>query len=108
MKRQLVQGLVAMCVLGVVLTAQGAGVYTEPGVTVISVKSNQYGSCFLRYRYGPGSVTAGASWSCNSAYGVNMLNLAQMAFLTRNSVNLMLEGTGDDYKPLYAIEFNEK
>lgn len=106
MKRQLFQGLVAMCAFGDALSVQ-AGTYTEPKVTVISVKSNQYGGCFLRYRYGPGSVTAGASWTCNSAYGVNMLNLAQMAFLTRNSVNLMLEGTGDDYKPLYAIEFNE-
>jgi len=107
MKRQLVQGLVAMCVLGVVLTAQAAGPYTEPKVTVISLKSDQYGSCFLRYRYGPGSITAGATWTCNSAYGVNMMNLAQMAFLTRNSVNLTLLGNGADYKPLYGIEFNE-
>ena len=105
MKRQLIQSLVVMCALSVALTAQ-AGIYTQSNVTVISVKSNVYGTCFLRYRYADGSNTAGATWTCNSAYGVNMLNLAEMAFLTRNSVNLMLDGTSGDYKSLYAVEFN--
>lgn len=105
MKSQLIQGLVAMCALGVAATAQ-AGSYTDSRVTVISVKSNVYGTCFLRYRYADGSNTAGATWTCNSAYGVNMLNLAEMAFLTRSPVNLQLEGNGADYKPLYSVEFN--
>lgn len=83
-----------------------AGEYTESNVTIVQVKANYDGICFLRYKYASGTEKPGASWTCNSAYGVNMLNLAEAAYLTRTPVDLILEGNGADFKPLHAISQN--
>jgi hypothetical protein len=86
-----------------------SGDYVEPGVKIVQIKTTVDGYCYIRYRYGAGTgaSTGGGTWTCTS-YSTNMLNTAQVAYLTGGSVDLTLDGSYSvDYKPLKAIQLNE-
>lgn len=84
-------------------TTVHAGAYNLDGyITFVKANSDQH--CFARVKYG--NAYQGI-FIHNCVPGHAMMDLLAKAYFAHQKVRVTIEGNGEDYKTLYAVEYLE-
>lgn len=107
MKLFLKMALSAILITFFSVSAAFAGEYSEKGY-IVMVKANNVGpSCFLGLSQTMnGPIFQGGVWKCSGTDGANMLYMASIAKLYGLPVEVIFEGNGAEFKPVYAVQLN--
>lgn len=89
----------------ILFTTVKAGQYNLDGY-VTYTKANSDNKCFARIKYNTNEYQGVILSDCKD--GRAMMDLLAKAFFAHQKVRVTIEGNGEDYKPLYAVEYLEE